>query len=353
MALVSIMLALMTAYFHAGHLIAIVKKVDFEKSKWARFLGLATLGREVHVKTAAAHKLNTLVDNAIELMASQPPSSLKTYFGHGLSAYARNGVSKKTVGGVVWLWRRILNRSMFDKEGIWYSTRLVASNFAQLHVCTFIFLLGMTVMQHVTENFGTEKAKTEVTETLYQLLETSGFDTAVFDATIESHFQAALNQTLVSVYPHDAYMVMMPLRIGICVAVLAALRLVTLYLPGVTATILELRSGVIPSLHSPDFQKYREAPDTVTLLTGTLFWGCLVSSILFGSLVALIVFLFLWQASRYLMMRITASVLGVLCVVVLRVLMVKFCCRKTFYKGLYRTKPAAANISVLAFEWAK
>jgi len=109
---------------------------------------------------------------------------------------------------------------------------------------------------------------------------------------------------------------------------------------------------VIPSLHSPDFQKYREAPDTVTLLTGTLFWGCLVSSVLFGLIIAFILFLFVWQGSIYFMMRLTATLVGIIGVVMIRLFFVTFCCRRTFYKGLYRTKPAKANVSLLALEWA-
>lgn len=145
---------------------------------------------------------------------------------------------------------------------------------------------------------------------------------------------------------------MVPLYIGLCLAIMASFRLAMLYLPGVTVTILELRSGVIPSLQSPNFQKYREAPDTVTLLTVTLFWGCLVSSILFGLLIGFIIFLFLWQGSYYFMMRLFATLLGVLCVLLIRLALVIFCCRTTFYKGLYRTRPAGANISLLALEWA-
>lgn len=408
MALVSKTLSFFTAYFHLCHFVTIVfRKVDFEKSKWGRRLGLATLQREVHVKTAGAHKLNILVGNAAQLMDSQSPSSIfKTYFGQGLSAFSVNGVSKEKTGGVTWLWRRVYDKSIFEKEGIWYSTRLVASNVAQLCVCLFILILGITVVQQVKENFGIEQVKAEVnafvdtiidtsissatttaaaTEltssfsaylaeadaggllglncsgqnastfissidalcrqdesglydcsgiqssqeslcaiiqnpqlaeqdpaAMYQLMELSGFNTSAFETMVKSQLHNAVNESVDSLYPEEEYMLMVPLCIGVCVAVLAALRLVAMYLPGVTATILELRSGVIPSLHSPDFQKYREAPDTVTLLTGTLFWGCLVSSLLFGMLIALLIFLFLWQGSVYFMMKLTATLLGVI-----------------------------------------
>lgn len=450
MAYVSKVLSVFTAYFHLCHLATIVfRNVEFEKSKWARRLGLGAPRREVHIKTAGAHKLNIVMGNAAKLMESHPPSSLfKTYFGHGLSVFTVSGATTEKTGGVIWLWRRVRDQSIFEREGIWYSTRLVASNFAQLCVCLFILILGISVIQQVKDNFGIEQVKakvnaivdsfidtsissaattsaaTELTSSfstylasaeadgllglncsvknssigmassisdlcrqddfgqydctgiqssqeslclliqnpqlaeqnpaaVYQLMEVSGFNTSAFETIVKSQLQTAVNDAVETLYPEEEYMLIVPLCIGVCVAVIAALRLATLYLPGVTTTILELRSGVIPSLGSPDFQKYREAPDTVTLLTGTLFWGCLVSSILFGMFIALMIFLFLWQGTSYFMMRMTATLLGVVCVVIIRLLFVMFCCRKAFYKGLYRTMPAKANVSLLALEWAK
>jgi hypothetical protein len=146
---------------------------------------------------------------------------------------------------------------------------------------------------------------------------------------------------------------MVPLCIAVAVAVMAALRLAIFYLPSVTTTILELRSGVIPSLQSPEFEKYRVAPYTVTILTGSLFWGCLVSSLLLGSLMGAFAFLILWQGSAFLVMQVFAIVVGVVCILIIKTSFVHCCCGIRFYKALYRSKPAASNISLLALEWAE
>lgn len=92
-------------------------------------------------------------------------------------------------------------------------------------------------------------------------------------------------------------------------------------------------------------------PDTVTLLTGSLFWGCLFASILVGIVVALVIFLFIWQGSVYIAQRIVAVFIGILIVALIRIGI--FCVgRRRYFKAFYRTKPAAANIFFLAMEWA-
>lgn len=64
-------------------------------------------------------------------------------------------------------------------------------------------------------------------------------------------------------------------------------------MPSVITTILQLRSGGIAFLRDKDINRYRRAPDEVTILTGSLFWGCLIASVVVGSIIALILFFFL------------------------------------------------------------
>jgi len=449
MVAMSKVLAFVTAYFHICNFVAIAYPDNFmEKSAWGRLLGFAPLARELFMKTAGAHKTNQLVRNAMALMEGEVSSSVvKTYFGHGLSAFALNGESKSRQGGFFWFWGRIRDRSIIRKEGIWYSTRLLASNFTQLSICCFILLLGIDLINKTELNFGAEKfvaqtnwlvrdivdmgfamtdtqnATTQLTNVFgsslatitdgqssllaqceelksvigtpllenscskdsqggyecsgslnpeqalcilaetpelsdqqpdlaYQLIETAGFNATNMRSAVEAQFEIAIYKAVESMYPEELWMITVPLQVGTALAVLASLRLALLYLPGVTTTILELRTGVIPSLHSPNFQKYREAPDTVTILTGSLFWGSLVSSILLGSVVGFIVFLFLWQGSFYMMLRVCAFLIGIIVIILVKLLVVMFCFRRQIYKGLYRTKPATSNVLLLALEWA-
>jgi hypothetical protein len=83
--------------------------------------------------------------------------------------------------------------------------------------------------------------------------------------------------------------------VGTIFAFLTAVYLAFVFLPSITSTILRLRCGMIPTLHDRHFNKYRFAGDQVSILTGSMFWGSLISSALVGGAVGFIVFLFLWQ----------------------------------------------------------
>lgn len=77
-----------------------------------------------------------------------------------------------------------------------------------------------------------------------------------------------LNSATSSLYPAEKYMLTVPLGFAIAVAVLHSIQVGLFYIPSVTTTLIQLRTGVIPSLGDRNFQKYRVAPETVTFLTG-------------------------------------------------------------------------------------
>ena len=65
------------------------------------------------------------------------------------------------------------------------------------------------------------------------------------------------------------------------------------YIPSVITTILQLRSGDIESLRDENINRFRQAQEEVTILTGSLFWGSLISSFVAGGFCGFIVFFFL------------------------------------------------------------
>ena len=183
------------------------------------------------------------------------------------------------------------------------------------------------------------------------LLNVTGFKFEEAVSHIEGNLASAISSASESLYPEEMWMLTVPLGIGIVVAVVNSFMLFLSYLPSVTATIIELRTGSIPSLKDKSFQKYRVAPDTVTLLTGSLFWGSLVSSVLFGLIIAFIVFILLWQGSRVFVQKLITVLIGLAIIIAIR-LSVIACCKAAFFNGLYRTRPAGANIAFMALEWA-
>lgn len=109
--------------------------------------------------------------------------------------------------------------------------------------------------------------------TALALLNASGFDANRLVQTSQEYLIAAAEASVNSLYPTQKYMVKVPAILGTTIAFITAVSLAVTYIPSVTSTTLKLRSGVIPSLRSPGFCRYRFAADQVTILTGSMFWG--------------------------------------------------------------------------------
>lgn len=439
--------ALLAVYLHFSHIYSICSRGDEDKgvSKLAKLFRHSALDSEKHVKSAAAYKLNSLAGNACKVMSQESNCTVfKTYFGHGLSAYANHGTQYETCGGFFWLVRKILDKTIYSEEGVWYSTRLLAGNMAQFIIALFILLFGINMAQYINNNFTQNDVRDRLVTTVNNFFDqadpviydatsqissyvstfilqanssefidfgcsqlgSSGYDLIVeicpnladesiaympFDcntnsspvdaicallqvpdlnpylqmdllavagldveqvlALLRGQAQAVVDQGVDNLYPESLYMLIVPMWVFTAVGTITALYLTLTYLSSVTTTIIQLRTGVIPTLKADDFEKYRVSQDTVTLLTGSMFWGTLVSSLLFGVLVAIIVFFGLWQASVYLVQKLITLAVGFGVVILFRMLMIS-CCKSWYFQGLYRKKPAAANIAMMALEWA-
>ena len=398
----------------------------------------------VSAKRAAAHKINVLLKNALELVTPRETDiSLDTHFGQGLLSFAKHGKRYEDIG-LLWILKRIHTRDAFDREGIFLSARVLAANISQYVVTIFVLIAGIQLTKQAMEMYNKEEAKQQaglyvnqffsqsvdsflvngavvnvshifsqfllsnqvvlgqncpsinltgapeaacdLVDDVYKcnetlliannssalcslldysvnsssangalqlgLLNAAGLDidsiTQIATQAIEAASQASIN----SLYPAEKYMVTIPLIVASIVAFITALSLALTYLPSVTSTTLKLRSGVIPTFRSAEnFQQYRFASDQVTILTGSMFWGCLISSVLVGSLIGGIVFLFLWQATVAIVQQFVAILIGIIIVLVIKLILVRSC-RCTMYVAFYRKRPAAGNISALALECA-
>jgi hypothetical protein len=183
------------------------------------------------------------------------------------------------------------------------------------------------------------------------LLKGVGLDVDVINNTAYNSLQLAANEAVESLYPASESMVMVPILIGVLAAFLVAIHLASEFIPSVTSTILKLRCGLIPLRGSPKLRDYRVAPESVAVLTGSLFWGALASSVLMGGVIGLIAFFFMWQATAIFAQQFLAILIGILVISLLR-LVILITLRTNFFVGFYRKRPAAANFSILALEWS-
>lgn len=189
------------------------------------------------------------------------------------------------------------------------------------------------------------------TATQLAFLSGAGFDQATLEDTTRFALQQATDDALNSMFPSQKYMVVVPVAAATIFAAVTALYLAVTYIPSTVTTILRMRSGAIDTLRDPRFHLYRKAPDQVAILTGSVFWGCFVSSIVVGSVFGLFIFFFLWQATAYYAQRLIATVIGMLGIFLVRMVTIRSS-RKSLYRVFYRQQPGKANILVLAMEWA-
>ncbi|KAG7356321.1 hypothetical protein IV203_001007 [Nitzschia inconspicua] len=183
------------------------------------------------------------------------------------------------------------------------------------------------------------------------LLAAAGFDVAGLEESAKQSLADATNAFLDSLYPSSEYMIRIPLIVGTATAFMTSVYLAVTFLPSITSTILQLRCGFIPTMANKDFNKYRCAPDQVSILTGSMFWGTLLGSFFFGSFLGVMVFLCLWQATVYYMAKLFAILGGILVIAIIRLSFLAVC-RCEMHRAFYRKRPFSANISLLALEWA-
>lgn len=99
---------------------------------------------EASVKRAASYKLNRLVRNACdvhklaELDGGVGQGLGETRYGIAMLAFAKVSDRKEDLDSFRQTWKRILNRELFEDEGIWLTKNVLAGNFAQVTVCVLL-----------------------------------------------------------------------------------------------------------------------------------------------------------------------------------------------------------------------
>jgi hypothetical protein len=85
---------------------------------------------------------------------------------------------------------------------------------------------------------------------------------------------------------------------GAVTALIVAICLFILYIPSTTATILRFRTGMLPSLRDPLFQRYKVGVDSVFFNASNMIWALFGAALLFALLVTGLLFLILWPFTR-------------------------------------------------------
>jgi hypothetical protein len=101
------------------------------------------------------------------------------------------------------------------------------------------------------------------------------------------------------------------------------------------STILKYRCGIIPSLGSENFQPKRVGVDMAYMNTANAVYGLIGAFGLFFVIVGLVIFLFIWDFSRNLMLTLLAWGIGLTITILMKMIITRLC-RRQFYRAFYR-----------------
>ncbi len=126
-----------------------------QKSFVQRFLVSGMARKEAKTKKAARFKTNKIVENAMSMhkvsLSAKSPRSIHgstTAYGSALLAFEGTIDDREDVGGILWTYKSIFNDSLFDQEGVWLHTKLIASNLSQYTVGFFYLIFFPMLMRY-------------------------------------------------------------------------------------------------------------------------------------------------------------------------------------------------------------
>lgn len=96
---------------------------------------------EAKVKKASSYKVNRLIRNAYSVHKNSLTGisgESETTFGRALLAFSKNAENREELGGLLWMWQKLIKLEIFEEEGCWLTTHLLAGNLAQFTICLFI-----------------------------------------------------------------------------------------------------------------------------------------------------------------------------------------------------------------------
>jgi hypothetical protein len=113
-----------------------IRKHCFNKESLVKLFTASGIKAETGNKEAAAFKMKLIVDNArqIHSYSEKDIDHGETSFSAGILNFSVRGEEFEEVGGFLWTWKRLFNKDLFEKDGIWISARFVRE---MLCVCTF------------------------------------------------------------------------------------------------------------------------------------------------------------------------------------------------------------------------
>lgn len=179
--------------------------------------------RTAKQKKAATNKINLMIQNAYELHVDAHKSASGANAEHQtILNFVVNGEKPVKCGGLIWTWKAMFQKTMFEVEGVWLHARLLIAQAMQIIISIIIGVVWYEGTFSLADQVEHDREEAEEKGNTYALY---------FIPT-----RAAI------VYPF---------MIGGIITLTFACLLILVYIPTTSAMVLKFRSGVLPSLHDP------------------------------------------------------------------------------------------------------
>mmetsp|Transcript_3787 Transcript_3787/g.6451 ORF Transcript_3787/g.6451 Transcript_3787/m.6451 type:complete len:895 (-) Transcript_3787:79-2763(-) len=273
---------------------------------------------EAAVKRAASFKMNRLVRNACDVHKAAEldggiGQGLETRYGIAMLAFAKASDQKEELMNFRQTWKRIWNRELFEDEGIWLTTHVLAGNLAQVTVCVLLATLFAIV-------YSSE---------LFQ----QGLDH--LDKLVPGYSQR--------------WRLLVPLFFGISCGQLTIISIISKYIPSSINTILQFRSGGFETLKGNSFLKLRYAVDNSSLLFGSIFWGTFYTSVIVGFFFMILLGILMWPDFAQIVGVLFANIIGIGLTVMLKWIVLRGY-RRVTQQGYYRKNVVLSNVVNIILE---
>eukprot|EP00586_Coscinodiscus_wailesii_P004862 CAMPEP_0172483404 /NCGR_PEP_ID=MMETSP1066-20121228/10399_1 /TAXON_ID=671091 /ORGANISM="Coscinodiscus wailesii, Strain CCMP2513" /LENGTH=529 /DNA_ID=CAMNT_0013247263 /DNA_START=202 /DNA_END=1791 /DNA_ORIENTATION=- len=210
------------------------------------------VAREGSIKQAAAHKTSLMVENAIKIHDKADTSGNYKPSYNGLQNFNKHGLKTENKKGYIWALRKVISGRAKTEYGILFPSRIIAGNICMI----FGMLLSLAICYY-----------------------------GIYILTTDLYTFSSLT---VDAYTRDNIRIIIVVA---CFGFIGASFNTFSVIPSTMITMLQLRSGVIPSLSDMNsFQKYRNAPESGSMILGSMMYGSLFTFFLVGGAFGLMMY---------------------------------------------------------------
>jgi len=298
--------------------------------------------RDHTVKCAAKAKVSKMIGSALSLHGDKHSDiegmTMRNYFTHGRKF--------KDVGGLWWTMSQIRTDALTMYEGIHIPGRIYIGMICQIAV----LLIGLIVIGRYADEWGSnfqeirdDISKTYTNDEVQEIPDYEWINYDDAELTLTSGEEAILK------YIPEQWMIVVPIAMSASLAGLVAIFCILVYIPSYVNSVLKLRCGMLPSLHDPYIGILRKSGDNVGTVVGNMVFSLMGACFMTFLVVFIPIFIVCWPITRDVVATVAAIGIGIGSTMAIKILGQSFF-RAVNFRGLYRLRPASANMVNLFFE---